>query len=902
MADADDKKDPNPEEIMLDGEDDIEDIQEQDDGSAIVHLEGDKDETESKDFLENLAEELIDESTLVGIASELIDFIEQDKDSRTKRDEQYKEGLRRTGLGNDAPGGASFEGSSKVVHPILAESCIDFESRAIKELFPANGPVKMQIVGKQTDEKLARAERKVKFLNWQLTKQMSEYRPTLEQVLMQTPMGGSQYEKFFQDPRLNRPRTVFVPVDDILLPFACTDFYTSHRVTHVQHLTKYEMQERIDSGIYRDVLDMVSVPMASDKTGSAEANEKIEGKQDPGLNEDGPRDVYEIYTYLELKDDQLTKGEMAPYIVTIDSDSEKILAIYRNWKEDDELKRKLDWIVEYQFIPWRGAYGIGLPHLIGGLSGAATGALRALLDAAHIANSASLVKLKSQRSNGKSITVEPTEIAEIEAPAGTDDIRKVIMPMPFNPPSDVLFQLLGWLTDAGKGVIATTEESMQNIGDRTPVGTTMAMIEQGSATYSAIHARLHYSQAKALQILCRINAQFLDDEFVVKELDELIVSRNDFQNSDDICPVSDPNIFSETQRFAQVQGIAQVRAMFPQQPFDENYIARMMLKRMRVEDIDSILPETKKPQNMNPVAENVSALSGNPLLAMPMQNHMAHIKAHIDFAGDNLFCNPTMGGKMLPIMIEHIKQHIGFLYSATMEQATDFAAKVMTTPTRTMEQQLYIAQEHVLTVLNQELAPIMQGLEILQQKMPQIVPQPPTDPSIQATKDVAMADIQRKTNYDNAMIQIEKDKAAQASQNDVAKYQAQLAANNEDNRQHQETELLKNHEDNLTAKWVASLNAAQDQQLQQQQAAMNNFTQLIQNIIGGQTEKMNMIMEAVKHNNQLGHDAQQAELDRQHQAGQNELDRQQTTEQQNADRELAAQQAEQTANQPSSQE
>lgn len=815
-------KETNGEDILEDDE-----MEENEDGSVTFKLKGDKDVRTSPDFLENLAEDLLSEETLQGISTELVDLIEKDRESRKKRDEKYKEGLRRTGLGDDAPGGAGFDGASSVVHPILAESCIDFESRAIKELFPASGPVKTLIVGKKTEEKIARADRKATYLNWQMTKQMSEYRPELEQLLTQVPMGGSQYQKFWYDTRKGRPSTCFVSIDDILLPFSSTDFYGSQRMTHVQHVTAAELESRVDSGLYRDVLNSYTAPAGIEQTASAKANDKIEGKEQDAYNDDGLRDVYEICAYLELDDDNLTGGKRAPYIITIDEHTDKVLAIYRNWDESDKKKCKLDWMVEWKFIPWRGAYAIGLPHLIGGLSGAATGALRALLDSAHINNSATLVKLKSGKSSGQNISVEPTEIAEIEGPAGADDIRKVMMPMPYNQPSTVLFQLLGWLTDAGKGVIATAEEAMSNIGDRTPVGTTMAMVEQGSHTYSAIHARLHHSQAKAMEILCRINSQFLEDEVVVEELGELVVSRADFVNTHDIVPVSDPNIFSETQRYAQLQGVAQVKAMFPQQPFDDNVIARRMLKRMRVEDVDEILPPTKKPQNMNPVAENVAAMMGTPLMAMPPQDHMAHIIAHLEFAASPIFGSELLGVKMLPTMIEHIKQHIGFYYSNTMGDVTHFADKAGKVPTKQLEKEIAQVQQTVLASMNRQLDPVLTGLRQLQATAAKITPPPPVDPSIKATQDVAMADIARKKAYDDAKLEIMREEAQFKPKDAETKHQTSVLMNQQDNQQHQETELLKNQGDNQTNQWIAAMKLGNEQMQAEMQGRLDKMEAFI---------------------------------------------------------------------------
>jgi hypothetical protein len=844
--------DETDQDEILEGDDG----EEQEDGSVVFHIDGDKPPVDDKEFLVNLAE-VFDENDLQRISTDLIDLISKDRESRRTRDEQYKKGLQRTGLGDDAPGGAGFEGASSVVHPVLAESCIDFESRAIKELFPASGPVKTNVVGKKTEEKLARADRKAMYMNYQMTTQMTEYRPTLEQILTQVPMAGSQYQKFWFDPDLNRPRTCFVPIDDILLPFSTTDFYGAQRMTHVQHITANEMENRVESGMYRDVIDSLSVPNGIAETASAEANNKIEGKDQDAYNDDGLRDVYEIAAWLSFDEDSVTGGEKAPYLITIDEHTDEVLAVYRNWAEGDKKFRKLDWMVEWQFIPWRGAYSIGLPHLIGGLSGAATGALRALLDSAHINNSATLIKLKSGKQSGQNITVEPTEIAEIEGPAGADDIRKVMMAMPYNQPSTVLFSLLGWLTDAAKGVIATAEEAMSNVGDRTPVGTTMAMVEQGSHTYSAIHARLHNSQAKAMQILCRINGQYLDDEVVVEELGELIVSRVDFANSHDIIPVSDPNIFSETQRYAQMQGVGQVVGMFPDLLFDKNAIARRMLSRMRVEDIDEILPPTKKPQNMNPVAENLAAMMGTPLMAMPNQDHMAHIIAHMEFAASPVFGSQIMGTKLLPGMIEHLKQHIGFYYSTTMGTITNFAKRADTVPTKQMEQEIAHTQQQVLSQMNQQLAPVLQGLMQLQQKAEAYNPPPPQDPSIAATVQVAMAELERKKVKDAGELQIKAQTAQFKPQEAELKAQTNVIKNQHSNQQHQETELLKNQGDNETNQWITAMKMGQVQSENDMQARLDQLQTMIDATQNEQKYRVEQESAMLMHKNELGQQGDQ---------------------------------------------
>lgn len=490
--------------LDLDMDDVEQEIIEMEDGSVVINMQQVQKPSENPEFYANLAE-MIDEATLDSLADEYLDLIEVDRESRKKRDEQYEEGIRRTGMGNDAPGGANFQGASKVVHPIMAEACVDFAANASRELLPSDGLVKGNIEGVSDMKKLDSAMRKVNFMNWQLTNQIEEYRDEMEQLFTQLPLGGSQYLKWRFDRDMCRPVPEWIPIDNILLPFASTNFYSSQRITEQQDITQDTFEQHVATGEYRDI-EIYKADLDIDKQTKAEkANDKIEGREEPIKNVDGLRRVYEITCYLKIEDDNITEGDRAPYMLTIDELSGKVLSLYRNWEAGDIKMKKLDWIVEYKFIPWRGAYGIGMPHLIGGLAAALTGSLRALMDTAHVNNSITMLKLKGGRIGGQTDRIEPTQVVEIEGSPGVDDVRKLAMPMPFNPPSTVLFQLLGWLTDAAKGVVKTSEGRIAEMNANTPVGTTQAMIEQGSKVFSSIHARLHRSQAKSLQILSRLN-------------------------------------------------------------------------------------------------------------------------------------------------------------------------------------------------------------------------------------------------------------------------------------------------------------------------------------------------------------------------------------------------------------
>ena len=641
-----------------------EEVIELDDGSVVINYKPTEGPQQNPEFYSNLAEEF-DEGTLEALAYEYLEYIDVDREARKERDKQYEEGLRRTGLGKDAPGGATFDGASKVVHPVMAEACVDFAASSARELLPPEGIVKSDIKGEADRTRLEVANRKAEFMNWQLSEQVEEYRDEMEQLLTQIPLGGSQYFKWRWDTEQRRPICEWVPIDNILLPYASTNFYTSPRVTEVQDITEDVFRQRVEQGIYRDVDGILATSNieAEEQTAAEKANDKIEGKSFPQKNIDGVRRVYEITCHLRLEDDDQTEGRRAPYILTIDETSSKVLALYRNWESGDEKLTKLDWLVEYKFIPWRGAYAIGLPHLIGGLSAALTGALRALLDAAHINNSQTMLKLKGGRISGQSDRIEPTQVLEIEGAPGVDDVRKLAMPLPFNPPSSVLYNLLGWLTDAAKGVVTTAEEKIKDANANTPVGTTQALIEQGAKVFSSIHARLHRSQGRSLKILSRINHWYLEE---MDNQSGTEIEVRDFAANNDIRPVSDPNIFSETQRLAQAQAVLQMANSAPQL-YDLRAAHRRVLKQLKVPAINEILPDPEGVKESNPALENVAMSMGRPAAAYPDQDHLSHIKVHLAYAQDpNYGGSPLIGPQFAPHALEHIKQHLTLHYLQSM--------------------------------------------------------------------------------------------------------------------------------------------------------------------------------------------------------------------------------------------
>ena len=784
-AEQDSEMDYYEETLGLDPGDVEQEVIELEDGSVVVNFQPKESPLKNPEFYANLAEELPEE-VLEALAVEYLEFIDVDKESREQRDKQYEEGLRRTGLGKDAPGGATFNGASKVVHPIMAEACVDFAASSSKELLPPDGIVKSNMKGEADRLKEETADRKVNFLNWQLSEQVPEYRDEMEQLLTQLPLGGSQFLKWRFDSEQRRPTCEWVPIDNIILPYASTNFYTSPRVTEQQDITEDAFLQRVEQEIYRDIdSEYSSDAPLNDQTQAEKANNKIEGKKEPSKNIDGLRRIYEITCFIRLDDDPETDGQRAPYILTIDESSSKVLGLYRNWECNDEKLTKLDWYVEFKFIPWRGAYAIGLPHLIGGLSAALTGALRALMDAAHINNSQTMLKLKGGRIGGQSDRIEPTQVVEIEGAPGVDDVRKIAMPMPFNPPSSVLLELMGWLTTAAKGVVTTAEEKIGEANNNMPVGTVQALIEQGAKVFSSIHARLHRSQAKSLAIISRINHWYLS-EMDNQSGQEIQV--RDFASNNDVRPVSDPNIFSETQRLAQNQALLQMATSAPPGMFDIRAVYRRVLGQLKVPAVDEILPNPLGAKESNPALENVAMTMGRPAAAYPDQDHISHIKIHLEYANNPAYGgNPVIGPTFTPHALEHIKQHLTLHYLQSMRAYVAQASGGRDTLELHQEKPLNIEAQQALALASQmvsedsqaTMTPFVQQIQGLAQKVQQaqqaaMQQAAAADPTAQVILKTQMAETERKAAESQARMQLEQQKDAQEYQIKIAELQQKV--------------------------------------------------------------------------------------------------------------------------------
>ena len=630
------------------------------------------DETEST-FDENLAD-TIDAKELNGVASQLISSYESDKEARSDWEYRYKQGLETL----DPSGGQDEEenqratrGLSTVVHPMIAEAATQFNARAIAELYPSGGPVKTVIIGEPNEEMEEQAKRVKDFMNYQITQEMPEYFPDLDQMLFQLPLVGHTFKKVWWDANLERQCSQFVKAEDFVVSPESKDLYTATRYTHVIRMPKNDFNKYVEAGHY-----LPSKYSAEDVDPSGDIGSEIEGVDPYGDSSDEVMTLLEVHSYEMfdgidgIEDNEDDDAVALPYVITIDYDAEKIVAVRRNWEEEDEKKKRRDWFVSYKFLPSTGFYGFGLYHMIGGLGKAATGSLRALLDSAAFANMQGGFKLKGRVTGGE-MQINPGEFADLDATV--DDVNKAIMPLPFKEPSQTLFNLMNAITDAGRRFASTADLNVGDVNPNAPVGSTVALIEQGSKAFSAIHKRLHYSQGQEFKLLAKLNAIYLPDEVKFSAVGaSSIIYAKDFDDRIDIIPVSDPNIFSTAQRIAQGQAILQMASANPQL-YDMYEANKRMLEAVRINNIDEILKKPEQAVRLDPIDENMSVMYGKPIRAFPEQEHESHIAVHLQFLQD-----PSLGGNpgakgLTPILIAHIAEHIALLYRTRMQSSINMS-------------------------------------------------------------------------------------------------------------------------------------------------------------------------------------------------------------------------------------
>ena len=627
---------------------------EQEDGGVIVDFDPASKEIDDSDFFRNLAEEM-DDSDLGRICSDLLNEFQNNKTSRQEWENTYSNGMELLGYVYEERT-MPFRGATGVTHPLLAEAATQFQAQAFNELLPSDGPVRTTIMGERTKEKEQQALRVKEFMNYYITDVMEEYTPEFDQMLFFLPLAGSTFKKVYYDEGLDRAVSRFVPAEQLVVPYETSSLETCPCITNIVPMDLNEVRKLQLSGFYQDTPLFPSLPSGNEIT---QEQDKIQGVGP--TNSEYDVNLLEFHVDLdldgfeELDEEGEPTGIKIPYLVTIAEDSNKILSIRRNYKEDDERKVKIQYFVHYKFLPGFGFYGLGLIHAIGGLSRTATAALRQLIDAGTLSNLPAGFKARGLRVANDSDPLQPGEFRDVDAPGGV--IRDSLMPLPFKGPDQTLFQLLSFVVDAGQRFATITDLKVGDGNQAAAVGTTVAMLEQGSRVMSAVHKRLHYSLRKEFKVLARVMHESLPQKypFSVAGGDREVMAE-DFDDRIDILPVSNPSIFSQSQRIALAQAQLELSMQAPE--LHNSYEAfRRMYEALGVRDIDKILkvPSSEQPIPKDPAQENIDVLENIDLEAFEGQNHDAHIMAHLVLGASPIV---SQSPNIVTAIQKHITQHV----------------------------------------------------------------------------------------------------------------------------------------------------------------------------------------------------------------------------------------------------
>ena len=662
-----------------------------------------------EDFYANIAENM-DPSDLSRLATELIESVDSDFQSREEWEKTYTDGLQYLGMKFDESRSQPFQGSSGVIHPILAEAVTQFQAQAYKELLPAKGPVKTQIVGMRSAETETQADRVQEFMNYYIMNVMQEYDPELDQLLFFLPLAGSAFKKVYYDSTLNRAISKFIPPEDLVVPYEAPDISTAERITHVISMSRNEIKKQQLNGFYADI----DIPESS-YSESDDVQDEIDDIQgvSPSYTEERNRTIYEVHTILDIDgyEDLDSNGEPTglklPYIVTVDEQANKILAIRRNYNPDDPNKNKINYFVQYKFLPGLGFYGLGLSHMIGGLSKASTSILRQLIDAGTLSNLPAGFKARGMRIRDEADPLQPGEFRDIDTTGGS--LRENLIPLPIKEPSNVLMQLLGLLIDSGKRFAAIADMNVGDMNQAMPVGTTVALLERGTKVMSAIHKRLHYSQKVEFKLLSNVFADYLppvysyDTGTAPRE-----IKATDFDERIDVVPVSDPNIFSQSQRITLAQELLQMVTSNPQVhgPLGIYEAYKRMYGALGIDNVESLLqpPPDMTPRPVDAGLENSGFLLGQPAQAFPQQNHEAHIQAH-----QGLFLTSVVqqNPQIQSLIISHVMQHLQFLSAQVAQEQMP----------PEMQQQIAQLQQAIQQVPPEQAEEIQQEIQMMMDQM-----------------------------------------------------------------------------------------------------------------------------------------------------------------------------------------
>jgi len=649
---------PTGEEVQLEPEKSVKfdpevELMENEDGSADVNFDPNAPiDTANIPHDANLAD-YIEDNDLGRLSSDLLAGFESDKDSRKDWEESYVKGLDMLGFKYEDRT-QPFEGSSGVVHPLLAESVTQFQAQAYKELLPPSGPVRTQVIGLSTPEVQDQAKRVQQFMNYQITDVMREYDPDMDQLLFYLPLSGSAFKKVYYDGLLKRATAKFITSEDLVINYMATDLESADRITHVIKTNGNDVRKQQLGGFYRDVELPTGQTESSD---TADKIDELQGVEKNYSSDDDEHVVLEMHVNADVPGFEDTSGVKLPYIISIDQFSRTVLSIRRNWKDKDPNFAKNHYFVHYKFLPGLGFYGFGLIHMLGGLSRTATSVLRQLIDAGTLANLPAGFKARGMRIRDHDEPLQPGEFRDVDVTGVS--IKESLLPLPYKEPSQVLFALLGFAVDAGKSFAAIADMKMGEGNEQNPVGTTLALLERGTKVMSAIHKRLHYAQKIEFKLLAKVFQIYLPPQYPYMVVGgNQQIKQSDFDDRVDVIPVSDPNIFSMAQRVTLAQQQLQLASAAPQlHNLREAY--RRMYDAMGVDNVEAILkPDPEMPEPMSPAMENAGAMRGQQPKSFPMQDHMAHMQAHAEF----MFTRMVQINPQLYAMLQaHVSEHISLI-------------------------------------------------------------------------------------------------------------------------------------------------------------------------------------------------------------------------------------------------
>ena len=725
-----------------------------DDGGMIIDFEPDKQNIMAEDFDSNLAD-YMDESTLNELGGDLISQYQADKDSRSEWEESYVKGLDQLGLKIEERT-TPWAGACGVFHPMLSEAVIRFQSQSIAEMFPAQGPVRTKIVGKLTDEKTKQAGRVQDYLNYLLTHEMSEYRTETEKMLFSLPLAGSAFRKVYYDPNLERPASIFVPAEDVVVNYGASDLETCQRATHVMHKSSNEVRKMQVAGFYRDI----DIPEPADNQSD------IRKKYDEMTGESRTYNYDDRHTILEMQVDLDLEGyeDMAggkqtgialPYVVSIDYPSGQVLSIRRNYFQDDPKKLRRMHFVHYQYLPGLGFYGFGLIHMVGGLAKSATSILRQLVDAGTLSNLPGGLKARGLRIKGDDTPIMPGEFRDVDVPGGA--IRDNITFLPYKEPSGTLYQLLQNIVEEGRRFASMNDMKVSDMNNQAPVGTTLALLERNMKVMSAVQARLHASMRKEFEILVGIVRDFTQPAYPYEMDEEEFIKVEDFDNRVDVLPVSDPNASTMAQRIMQYQAAMQLATSAPQ-IYNMPELHRQMLETLGIRNVEDIIPDTDDVKPVDPVTAVQNLINGKPVKAFSFQDHEAHIETVVAAQQnadilEQLEQSPNQAA-ILANASAYVNEHLTMMFRKQVEEE-------MGIPLPPEGEPLPPEVEKRISDLVAEAAQRVAITSQAKQQQARIQEQQ-QDPLLQMKdREIAVkeADVQRKIAVDTAKIQLDAEKA-----------------------------------------------------------------------------------------------------------------------------------------------